>query len=392
MAERVVLDPGHGGSALAGVSSPFGVRGPNGSLEKHLTLALARLVRERLATCGVAAQLTRAADQNRSLAERIAQARDAAADAFVSLHFNAAPDPSLSGREVFVHAAASAQSKALGAQLRAALLPARPRQAVLAVLDPASHLATTAASLVELDYLTNPAVERRLADLSYLVQLADALAGGIRSFLNAPAADGGGEPEQPSEHFDIWHEVPLVPQLTGMSCWAAAAAMIVGWRDCLDVRPEDVALGAGAWAQYRDGLEPLSVRALARTFGLVAESPRVYTLKAVRQLLEYHGPLWVGAGPTGLHVVVVSGMYGDGSLEGSFVRVLDPWPIGRGERYTISVRELARNLEEASQAAGVRACILHCGALLRGRARRAAQSQHANDWPARFGRAVQRLP
>ena len=70
-----------------------------------------------------------------------------------------------------------------------------------------------------------------------------------------------------------------MPQLTGMSRSAAAAAMVVGWRDRVDVRPEDVAKSAGAWAEYRDGLEPISVRALAPTFGLVAEAPRTYSVE-----------------------------------------------------------------------------------------------------------------
>ena len=55
--------------------------------------------------------------------------------------------------------------------------------------------------------------------------------------------------------FDIWNEVPLVPQTTGMSCWAAAAAMIyVG-------RPNDRDEAATAGASGR--AEPID-RAAAR--------------------------------------------------------------------------------------------------------------------------------
>jgi N-acetylmuramoyl-L-alanine amidase len=163
------------------------------------------------------------------------------------------------------------------------------------------------------------------------------------------------------EAFDIWHEVPLVPQLTGMSCWAAAAAMIVGWRACVDIDPEEVARGAGRWEAYRDGLEPEDVDALARAWDLHVEEPRSYDVGALRALLERHGPLWVGEASGGLHVVVVAGMYGDGTPDGTFVRVIDPWPEGRGERYTVSFRELSRNLEAVSDLAGVHAQILHAG-------------------------------
>src|SRR5262249_31179948 len=110
---------------------------------------------------------------------------------------------------------------------------------------------------------------------------------------------------------------------------------------------------------YRDGLEPEDVAALARSFALRIEEPRRYTVATLRALLERFGPLWVGEASVGLHVVVVSGMHGDGSLDGTLVRVLDPWPEGRGERYTITFGELARNLEAVSDLTDVRACILH---------------------------------
>jgi N-acetylmuramoyl-L-alanine amidase len=365
MAERVVLDAGHGGGMSAnGLSTPDGARGPGGSLEKDLTLVMAQLAADELGRRGLGVRLTRTGDDNPSVRERIAVASAAGAEAFLSLHFNASDDPSMRGAEVWVHDAAGPRSRALARAVSAALgAGGAVRVGQMAVLDPAWHAPGTAACLAEIAYLSNPDEERRLGDPVQRARLASALAGGIVSFLGAAAPV---MVERSQDSFDIWHEVPMVPQLTGMSCWAAAAAMIVGWRDCIDVRPEEVALGAGAWEEYRDGLEPSNVDALARTFGLVVETPRVYSVEGVRALLERYGPLWVGAGPTGLHVITVSGMYGDGSPDGTFVRVLDPWPLGRGERYTLSFSDMAANLETASDVAGVRASILHCGDVARG--------------------------
>src|SRR5215472_2447680 len=100
----------------------------------------------------------------------------------------------------------------------------------------------------------------------------------MASRLPTPASWGPSMPSSVAwserEEFDIWHEVPLVPQLTGMSCWAAAAAMIVGWRDCVDIDPTEVAHGVGRWEAYRDGLEPEDVDALARAFQLHIEDPQ----------------------------------------------------------------------------------------------------------------------
>ncbi|HKE18652.1 MAG TPA: papain-like cysteine protease family protein [Kofleriaceae bacterium] len=162
-----------------------------------------------------------------------------------------------------------------------------------------------------------------------------------------------------ARRFDVWHEVPLVPQLTGMSCWAAAAAMIVGWRECIDVRPDEVAAGLGRWDAYRRGLEPGDVDELARVFHLLIEPPRTYSVDQLRGLLERFGPLWVGEATPGLHVVVVAGLHGDGTPDATWVRIADPWPIGVGERYSISFRELASNLAAASDVVGATAQVLH---------------------------------
>src|SRR5262245_38308877 len=84
----VVLDPGHGGSTKIGGSSPNNAVGPTGTLEKWLTLDLARRVRGVLRAAGIETQLTRDEDRNLGLQERAGVAKAAGADAFVSIHLN----------------------------------------------------------------------------------------------------------------------------------------------------------------------------------------------------------------------------------------------------------------------------------------------------------------
>jgi hypothetical protein len=165
---------------------------------------------------------------------------------------------------------------------------------------------------------------------------------------------------------DVWNEVPLVPQLTGMSCWAAAAAMLVGWRDRIPVSPEKVARGAGRWRDYQDGLHPSDVETFARTWGLVLEPGGAWTVQRLYQRLSSAGPLWLGEASPGLHSIVVTGLYGDGSDRGTFVRINDPWPMGRGERYSLDFRELMRNLGAASALLGTHGQILSTGGGRRG--------------------------
>jgi N-acetylmuramoyl-L-alanine amidase len=91
----IVVDAGHGGSEE-------GAKGPGGTLEKNVTLAVARRLKAALeARLGVRVILTRDADQTMALDERAALANNNKADLFVSLHANASLRPGMTGAEVF---------------------------------------------------------------------------------------------------------------------------------------------------------------------------------------------------------------------------------------------------------------------------------------------------
>jgi len=218
--------------------------------------------------------------------------------------------------------------------------------------------------------LTDPEEETRLLSPGHLDALAGALARGILAAIDGeePARSPG------AQRFDIWHEVPLVQQLTGMSCWAAAAAMLIGWRDCIDIDAEQVTAGSGRWEAYREGLMPEDVPALAEAWDLVMEPPRRHSAWSLQDLLSRKGPLWVGEASPGLHVVVVAGMRGDGSAEGTKVHIADPWPVGKGERYTLTFAQLAQNLDVATGISGSPAQVLHTGG--RERSRRKSEVEH----------------
>ena len=82
----VVIDPGHGGRD-PGAASPFG-----NALEKDITLALARAIRDDLARSGrVRVALTRDEDSYLALEERYGIAQRLEADLFISVHADAAP-------------------------------------------------------------------------------------------------------------------------------------------------------------------------------------------------------------------------------------------------------------------------------------------------------------
>ncbi len=86
LAHRVVVDPGHGGTdpGNPGRYLPVGVK------EKHVTLAIAKYVRDELRDRGVDVVMTRTSDTLIALAER-APMCNADCDLFVSIHVNSLP-------------------------------------------------------------------------------------------------------------------------------------------------------------------------------------------------------------------------------------------------------------------------------------------------------------
>jgi N-acetylmuramoyl-L-alanine amidase len=88
---RVVIDPGHGG--IDPGSHAFGL------IEKNLTLDLAKRLERILASHGITTRLTRKSDNYLDLTERAEQANSDPRSIFVSLHFNAHTDRSISGTE-----------------------------------------------------------------------------------------------------------------------------------------------------------------------------------------------------------------------------------------------------------------------------------------------------
>ena len=130
-----------------------------------------------------------------------------------------------------------------------------------------------------------------------------------------------------------WDDVEPVYQPTGASCWAAAAAMVVGWRDRISIDPEQFARREGRWSEYDEtGLYTNDNDEFARAWKLMIEPPQNYTVEGFAALLRDNGPLWVGrlVGGSSGHAVAVYGISGDGTVDGTQVYWHDPSPPGTG--------------------------------------------------------------
>ena len=102
----IVLDPGHGGEDPGAI-------GRGGSYEKHVTLSVARRLKQKIdATPNMRSVLTRDGDYFIPLQQRVQKARRVQADLFVSVHADAFIKPTARGSSVFVLSETGASSSA----------------------------------------------------------------------------------------------------------------------------------------------------------------------------------------------------------------------------------------------------------------------------------------
>ena len=226
----IALDPGHGGEDPGAV-------GRRGTYEKHVTLAVAKRLKERIdAEPNMRCMLTRDADFFVPLNVRVQKARRVQADLFVSIHADAWITPSARGSSVFALSEKGATSSAAGwlakkendadliggvnlgthdrdlakvlldlsttAQINDSLKLGR---AVLAELGNINelHKATVEQAgfavlkapdipsiLIETAFISNPEEEKRLNDEDYQDKMAQSIMKGIRTYFskNPPLA------------------------------------------------------------------------------------------------------------------------------------------------------------------------------------------------------------
>lgn len=224
---RVVLDPGHGGHD-PGAIGVAGVR------EKDVVLDVARRLRDKLASGGVEALMTREDDTFVPLGGRTQMAAERKADLFVSIHANASRNKRVHGVEAYylretqdgsgwAWSAAGAFDPPVGGT---ALDRSRTLRAILWDLAHAEHrreavevgmrlcrvmreqlrlrsrgvrgarfhvlrTAMMPAVLVEVGYLTNAGEEAQLDDAAFREALAAALADGVLHYVRQYAQRDG---------------------------------------------------------------------------------------------------------------------------------------------------------------------------------------------------------
>ncbi len=187
----VLIDPGHGGF-------DGGTSAEDGTIEKHLNLAISLYLRDLLAVCGVPVVMTRDTDvgleedsstsiRNRKvsdMAHRLAMYESA--DVVISIHQNFFTQSKYSGTQLF-YSRNNADSVVLAEAIRRMVTgwmqPQNTRE--LKVAGESIYLlhhTSTPTVLVECGFLSNPEERERLKTPAYQQQLAFAIAAGYWNY------------------------------------------------------------------------------------------------------------------------------------------------------------------------------------------------------------------
>jgi N-acetylmuramoyl-L-alanine amidase len=197
----IVIDPGHGG-ADPGTQH-------NGLVEKQLTLDIAQRLRALLVAQGWTVRMTRETDVDPLSADILAKMRadgkpkaddraylqtrcdvanNAGARMFISIHINSAPSESAHGTTVYWY---KPQDAALAQAIERSVIPLAGTQD-----DGTRHEnfyvvrhATMPAVLIETAFATNPGDVALLRQPSFLQNVAQGIANGVKAYAGTPASN-----------------------------------------------------------------------------------------------------------------------------------------------------------------------------------------------------------
>ncbi|WP_203246822.1 N-acetylmuramoyl-L-alanine amidase [Sporosarcina beigongshangi] len=173
----IVIDAGHGGNDR-------GTTGARGTDEKDITLLTSELLAAKLSAAGAEVVMTREADTYVSLRKRVAVSSQVNADAFVSIHYDANPDPSVAGFTTYY---TQSHQKTLATSVNnglASSISLRNRGA-----QPGDFLVLREnrqnAVLIELGFLSNATEERTMTTDMFREQATHGIYKGLLNYFDA---------------------------------------------------------------------------------------------------------------------------------------------------------------------------------------------------------------
>lgn len=177
----------------------------------------------------------------------------------------------------------------------------------------------------------------RFVDASTLSREPDRLVRQLRARSGAVDLTEGARPE--SERVPLVSlDVATIAQPTAVSGWAAALAMVVSARDTSPVSPESAAARAGM--DVRSAYDWPRIENAVSAWELTSSPFRLSGPREWATVLRRSGPVWLLDTRAVYDGIVVSGVSGDGTPDGTWLRVIEPWPVRVGTARTRTFEDL----------------------------------------------------
>ena len=174
MTKRIVIDAGHGGKDPGAVN--------NSKHEAIAALAIAKKVGTLLKEKGYTVKYTRSTDKYLSLSERCKISNQFDADAFISIHLNAAANKEASGIETWRYANVGDTTRTLAKEVQTELIAAtgaRDRGVKTSTTFYVLKHTKAPAVLVEAGFISNNEEAKLLFATKYQSKIANAIVKGI---------------------------------------------------------------------------------------------------------------------------------------------------------------------------------------------------------------------
>ena len=139
--------------------------------------------------------------------------------------------------------------------------------------------------------------------------------GGATATSSGPGG-GGATP------VDVVYQVAGMSQPAAHACWATSFAVVINYRDGSNLTPADVSNAVGVDINAVESWS--DVTNAASHFNLQESASACMDVPGWAQLLAANGPLWICV-QNGSHAVVLNGVHGDGTPEGTTFYITDPW-------------------------------------------------------------------
>jgi|GEM_PF-2150345 len=166
----------------------------------------------------------------------------------------------------------------------------------------------------------------------------------------------------------VAYDVPLIPQTTKATCWAASMAMLLSGLDGVSYSDAQVFsdMGLDINASYDELASIDGANTVAASYGflpiVVPETSQAFDAETWMGWLESYGPMWIAIEGDPSHAVVLTGgTYDDETGEATFT-LNDPWenlaysddpiwfePANSGEVRTLDLYELNETFNLANR-------------------------------------------